>query len=158
MCKKYIVTWDMMQIYAKILSLKLYKYKNKFKWNKIIAISRGGLVPCSIISRELEIRYVDTICVSSYNHDCFKETEIIKHSIIKDKNILIVDDLADTGRTIKIIKKIYPYSYFVTIFAKPLGRKLVDNYVINIPQKTWIEQPWDMEFSYTPPIVIKNNS
>ena len=41
---------------------------------------------------------------------------------------------------------------FVTIFAKPAGRPLVDDYVVDIPQDTWIEQPWDMGVVFVPPI------
>ncbi|HAR9600070.1 TPA: xanthine phosphoribosyltransferase, partial [Salmonella enterica subsp. enterica serovar 4,[5],12:i:-] len=43
-------------------------------------------------------------------------------------------------------------AHFVTIFAKPAGRPLVDDYVIDIPQNTWIEQPWDMGVVFVPPI------
>lgn len=35
----------------------------------------------------------------------------------------------------------YPNAKFVTVFAKPAGAELVDDYVIDIPQNTWIEQP-----------------
>ena len=41
------------------------------------------------------------------------------------------------------IREMYPKAHFVTIFAKPAGRPLVDDYVVDIPQDTWIEQPWD---------------
>ena len=56
----------------------------------------------------------------------------------------MVDDLVDTGGTAQAIRDMYPKGYFVTIFAKPTGRPLVDDYVIDIEQNTWIEQPWDM--------------
>ncbi|CAL4320650.1 Xanthine-guanine phosphoribosyltransferase [Buchnera aphidicola (Periphyllus testudinaceus)] len=150
MKKKYIVTWDMLQIHSKNLALKV---NFKKKWKGIFAISRGGLVPCAILSRELGIRYVDTICISSYDNMFLRKLKIIKKVNNTGKNILIVDDLVDTGRTIKIVRKMYPKAYFVTIFAKPLGCNLVDDYMVNIPQDTWIEQPWDMFFSYNPPIV-----
>jgi xanthine phosphoribosyltransferase len=150
MKKKYIVTWDMLHIHSKNLALRLYSRK---KWKGIFAVSRGGLVPCSILSRELGIRYVDTICISSYNNTFLKKLKIIKKVQDTGKNILIVDDLSDTGRTAKIIRKIYPKSYFVTIFAKPLGRRYVDDYVLDVPQDTWIEQPWDMFFKYNKPLI-----
>ncbi|GKX58840.1 hypothetical protein SOASR031_11550 [Leminorella grimontii] len=41
---------------------------------------------------------------------------------------------------------------FVTIFAKPAGKPLVDDYVVDIPQDTWIEQPWDMGITFVKPI------
>ena len=33
----------------------------------IVAITRGGLVPAHIIARELDIRIIDTVCISSYD-------------------------------------------------------------------------------------------
>lgn len=150
MKKKYIVTWDMLHIYTKILAKRLY---NKKSWKGIFAVSRGGLVPCSILSRELGIRYIDTICISSYKNMLYKKLKIIKKVQSIGKDILIIDDLVDTGRTAKIVRKIYPKSFFVTIFAKPLGFSYVDDYIIDIPQDTWIEQPWDMFFSYKDPLV-----
>lgn len=53
----------------------------------------------------------------------------------------MVDDLVDTGGIAQVIRDMYPKGYFVTIFAKPTGRPLVDDYVIDIEQNTWIEQP-----------------
>lgn len=47
----------------------------------------------------------------------------------------------------------YHKARFVTIFAKPAGRPLVDDYVVDIPQDTWIEQPWDMGITFIPPLV-----
>ncbi len=42
----------------------------------------------------------------------------------------------DTGGTAVAIREMYPKAHFVTIFAKPAGRPLVDDYVIDIPQDT----------------------
>jgi hypothetical protein len=56
------------------------------------------------------------------------------------------------GGTAVAIREMYPKAHFVTIFAKPAGRPLVDDYVIDIPQDTWIEQPWDMGVVFVPPI------
>ncbi|RLR18235.1 xanthine phosphoribosyltransferase [Sodalis-like symbiont of Bactericera trigonica] len=96
------------------------------QWKGIIAVSRGGLVPGALLARELGIRHMD-----------------------------VVDDLVDTGGTAKAISEMYPKAHFVTIFAKPAGRPLVDDYIIDIPQNTWIEQPWDMGVVFVPPLVGK---
>ncbi|WP_343192771.1 xanthine phosphoribosyltransferase [Buchnera aphidicola (Taiwanaphis decaspermi)] len=150
MNKKYIVTWDKIQSYTRELSKKLLLIK---KWKKIIAVSRGGLVPSAILSRELNIRKVDTLCISSYDNNCkLKNIRVLKKPKGNCKDIIIIDDLVDTGRTAKIIRKMYPKAFFVTIFAKPIKKHLVDYYIIDISQNTWIEQPWDMDFSYVPPL------
>lgn len=49
----------------------------------------------------------------------------------------------------------YPRAKFVTVCAKPAGQHLVDDFVVSIPQDTWIEQPWDMAVTYVDPIAKK---
>ncbi|AAO26959.1 xanthine-guanine phosphoribosyltransferase [Buchnera aphidicola str. Bp (Baizongia pistaciae)] len=150
MSKKYIVTWDMLQIYARELAQKLLPVN---QWKGIIAVSRGGLIPSALLARELNIRFVDTICVSSYDHNRLRDLKILKYAAGNSSQIIIVDDLVDTGGTGKIIRNLYPKAKFVTIFAKPMGKLLVDEYIIDIPQKVWIEQPWDMGVTYQSPLV-----
>ncbi|WP_343153100.1 xanthine phosphoribosyltransferase [Buchnera aphidicola] len=150
MGKKYIVTWDKLQIYARRLAKKLLKKKNN--WKGIIAVSRGGLIPSAIIARELGIRLVDTLCISSYDCNHLRDIRILKLAKGKGEEVIVIDDLVDTGGTAKVIRNMYPKAYFVTIFAKPIGKLFVDEYVIDVPQDTWIEQPWDMSISYIPPL------
>jgi len=66
MSEKYVVTWDMLQIHARKLASRLLPAD---QWKGIIAVSRGGLVPGALLARELGIRHVDTVCISSYDHD-----------------------------------------------------------------------------------------
>jgi len=154
MSEKYIVTWDMLQIHTRKLADRILR--NIHSWNGIIAVSRGGLVPSALLARELGIRCVDTICIESYNYDCLKKNrKIIKKAEGDGEQIIVIDDLVDTGGTARIIRNLYPKAFFVTIFAKPMGRLLVDDYIIDIPQNVWIEQPWDMSISYVPPLVKK---
>ena len=70
MSNKFIITWDNMQMYTRQLAEKLLPAD---QWKGIIAVSRGGLVPSAILARELGIRYVDTVCISSYDHDHQRE-------------------------------------------------------------------------------------
>lgn len=150
MSEKYVVTWDMLQIHARKLASRLLPAS---QWTGIIAVSRGGLVPAALLARELNIRYVDTTCISSYDHDNQREMKILKRVEGDGKGFIVIDDLVDTGGTALALREMYPAAHFVTIFAKPEGRPLVDDYVIDIPQNTWIEQPWDMGVSYLAPLV-----
>lgn len=150
MSNKYIVTWDMLQMEARKLASRLLPAA---QWQGIIAVSRGGLVPASLLARELGIRHVDTICISSYDHDNQRELKVIKCAKGDGDGFIVVDDLVDTGGTAEAIRSIYPKAHFVTIFAKPKGRPLVDDYVVDIAQDTWIEQPWDTGISFIEPIV-----
>lgn len=150
MSKKYVVTWDMLQMHARTLAQRLLPVE---QWKGIIAVSRGGLVPAALLARELGIRHVDTVCISSYDYDQKREKVVLKRAEGDGKGFIVVDDLVDTGGTAHSIREMYPQARFVTIFAKPAGCPLVDDYVVDIPQGTWIDQPWDMGIAFVPPIV-----
>lgn len=149
MSEKYVVTWDVLQMHARKLAARLLPAE---RWNGIIAVSRGGLVPAALLARELGIRHVDTVCISSYDHDNQRELTVLKCAEGDGAGFIVVDDLVDTGGTAQVIRDMYPKAHFVTIFAKPAGRPLVDDYVVDIPQDTWIEQPWDMSVSFVAPL------
>ena len=123
------------------------------KWQGIVAITRGGLVPASIIARELEIRLVDTVCVSSYDVRSQGEISVLKSVDMDGKDWLLVDDLVDTGQTARIVRDMLPKAHFATVYAKPEGRPLVDTFITEVSQDTWILFPWDTESQFVEPIV-----
>lgn len=153
MSEKYVVTWDMFQMHARKLSERLLPAS---QWKGIIAVSRGGLFPAAVLARELGVRHVETVCIASY-HDHLEQGELkVLHRAQGDgEGFIVVDDLVDTGNTARAIREMYPKARFVTVFAKPAGAPLVDDYVIDIPQDTWIEQPWDLGLTFVPPLSRK---
>ena len=64
----------------------------------------------------------------------------------------VIDDLVDTGATMKVVREMLPKAHVATVYAKPLGRPLVDTFVTEVSQDTWIYFPWDLELSYAKPI------
>jgi xanthine phosphoribosyltransferase len=68
------------------------------------------------------------------------------------KSVLIVDDLVDTGKTAKIVRDILPKAHFATVYAKPMGRPMVDTFITEVSQDTWIYFPWDTGLAFQPPI------
>ena len=45
-----------------------------------------------------------------------------------------------------------PEAHFATVYAKPMGRPLVDTFITEVSQDTWIYFPWDTALSFQPPI------
>lgn len=155
MSEKYVVTWDMFQMHARKLSERLLPAS---QWKGIIAVSRGGLFPAAVLARELGIRHVETVCIASYHdHNNQGELQVLHAAQVPNggEGFIVVDDLVDTGNTARAIREMYPNAKFVTVFAKPAGAELVDDYVIDIPQNTWIEQPWDLGLMFVPPLSRK---
>ena len=68
------------------------------------------------------------------------------------EGVLIIDDLVDTGKTAQIVRAMLPKAHFATVYAKPMGRPLVDTFVTEVSQDTWIYFPWDMGLQFQAPI------
>jgi xanthine phosphoribosyltransferase len=154
--KAFPVSWDQFHRDARALAWRLAGVNPQ--WKAIVCITRGGLVPAAVISRELGIRIIETVCVASY-HDYTSQGQLqvlkeINPSLLENEgeNILIIDDLTDTGKTAGVVRAMLPKAHFATIYAKPKGRPLVDTFVTEVSQDTWIYFPWDMGFTYQKPI------
>ena len=157
--KAFPVSWEQFHRDARALTWRLTGGERTFK--AIACITRGGLVPALIVARELNIRLIDTICIASY-HD-YKEQgaplvmkgvspEVAALAADGGSEILLIDDLVDTGKTARIVRDMLPKAHFATVYAKPMGRPLVDTFVTEVSQDTWIYFPWDMGLTFQPPI------
>ena len=73
--KTYPISWEQLHRDSKALAWRLVEL-GQFKG--LIAITRGGLVPAAIIARELELRLVETVCISSYAWQDQGGVEILK--------------------------------------------------------------------------------
>ena len=137
------MSWDQFHRDAKALAWRLAEAG---PFTAVVAITRGGLVPAAIVARELNVRLIETVCVSSYDHNRQGELRVLKSvadSIVKlgGKGVLIVDDLVDTGKTAKVVRELLPGAHFATVYAKPMGRPLVDTFITEVSQDTWIFFP-----------------
>lgn len=152
--KDFPVSWEELHRNARALSWRLLEMG---PWKGIIAITRGGLVPAAIICRELDIRLIDTICVVSYSSKGEAalhqgELNVLKGVEGDGEGMLLIDDLVDTGRTAQKVREMLPKAHFATIYAKPAGKPLVDTFVTEVSQDTWIRFPWDMEYTFSKPL------
>ena len=148
--RSYPISWDQLHRDAKALSWRLHNPAEK--WKGIVAITRGGLVPAAIIARELDIRLIDTVCITSYDGRSQGNSNILKSIEGDGEGLLIIDDLVDTGTTAKLVRDMLPRAYFATVYAKPAGKPLVDAHVTEVSQDTWILFPWDSEVQFVAPI------
>ncbi len=153
--KAFPVSWDQFHRDARALA---WRISGAGPFRAIVCITRGGLVPAAIVTRELGIRLIETICVASY-HDYQNQGQLqvikkVAEDLSRDggEGILVVDDLVDTGKTAKVVRDMLPKAHFATVYAKPQGRPLVDTFVTEVSQDTWIYFPWDMGYTFQPPI------
>ena len=144
----FTVSWD--QIHRDVRQLCHLLIERDFKG--IVAITRGGLIPAALIARELNIRLIDTVCIKSYDHMDQGGLDIMKGGDHDGDGWLLVDDLVDTGKTARAVREMLPKAHFVTIYAKPEGRPLVDQYLTEVAQQCWIQFPWDMGIASVEPL------
>lgn len=156
--KAFPVSWDQLHRDARALAWRLSGQRH---YKAIVCVTRGGLVPAAIVARELGIRLIETFCVASYHdYQTQGETQILKTvsdailelDATRPSGVLIVDDLVDTGRTAGVIRRVLPNAHFATVYAKPAGLEMVDTFVTEVSQDTWIYFPWDTSLQFTPPI------
>ncbi len=159
--KSFPVSWEQFHRDARALAWRL---SGAGPFHTVVGITRGGLVPAAVVARELGIRVVETVSVSSYDYDKQGEIQVLKpiSAAIAGENggagVLIVDDLVDTGATARVVREMMPKAHFATVYAKPAGRPLVDTFVTEVSQDTWIYLPWDMGLQFTPPIGEKSTA
>jgi xanthine phosphoribosyltransferase len=113
------------------------------------------MAPAMIIARELDIRTVDTISIKSYNHQTQSEPVVLSKpdaELMGDgEGVLVIDDLVDSGKTLEVVRAMYPKAHFATVYAKPKGEPMVDTFITGVSQDTWIFFPWDMALQYVEP-------
>ena len=143
MADKVYINWNDFHQDVKNLCAKI---KQSVEYDKIVAISRGGLVPAGIIAYELNIRNSAVINIATYvGAEHLKLDEVDRPEAVGkvDEKTLIVDDLADSGQTFRVMRRQFPKGKYVTVYAKEKGKNEVDLYAREVPDE-WIVFPWDI--------------
>ena len=119
--------------------------KKRYKPEKLILISRGGLIPGSIIANYLGIQDIDVIALKTYqNRKRSSDIKVFKR-IKSLKKLVVIDDLVDSGETAKIVKEMMPNSKFVVLYAKTSGKKQADLHLYDFKDKDWLVFPWEQD-------------
>jgi xanthine phosphoribosyltransferase len=156
----YTVTWDQLHRDARALAWRLME---QGPFAGVVAITRGGLIPAAIIARELDVRLVESVSIVAYaaasSGTLIEEEKGGAPVVIKPPaaagdgtGFLVVDDLVDTGATARVVRALLPRAYFAAVYAKPAGREMVDSFITEVSQDTWILFPWDTEPQFVAPL------
>ncbi len=116
-------------------------------WRGIVAITRGGMVPAAILARELEVRAIDTLSIVIYSHQTQGDLKVVKtvgfHG--DGEGWLVVEDIVDTGKTMRLVRSMLPAAHVASVYVKPAGVELADTFIREIDQDVWVYFPWDLD-------------
>jgi hypoxanthine phosphoribosyltransferase len=160
--KKVLVTWHQVENMCQDIIRKIQK--NNWQPDYVVGLTRGGLVPANLISQYLDCP-METLKVSLRDDNSQPESNLwMAEDAYEGKNILIVDDINDTGSTLNWIKKDWeefhpskpePWAGIwgntvrvATLYDNEASYSALDiNYssvIINkMDKNVWIEFPWE---------------
>ena len=145
--KKVYLDWTKVDEAVWTLMDEIWK---EFRPDIIVGVARGGLIPAvrlSHITNDTLMRVVDV----KFYTDIEKRTEkptitVPLNENIKDCNVLIVDDVADTGKTLIEVKKhvlsLNPKKMKIAVIAKKPKSIIDPDYYVFETEK-WIIFPWE---------------
>lgn len=123
-----------------------------FKPDWIVGVSRGGLVPARLLSDSLDLPNMSVVRVEFYKsigetRDFPKITQPLSVDV-KGKKVLVVDDVADTGRSLAVAKEHAKRAgaaevKTATLHYKPSSLIKPDFYIAQTT--AWIVYPWEVE-------------
>lgn len=141
-------SWYQIDKGTAFLSLQVLK-DDHFHPKAIIGLARGGLVPAVIMSHLLEIKMFPVSYSSKKGNGEYKAYENVLPAFPVTWDILIVDDICDTGYTMREVNDFYREAGHVTktatLYHKE-GAVITPNFVWqSIPKDAnWIEFPWEL--------------
>ena len=132
--KIFPVSWDQFHRDSRALAWRL---SGAGPFEAIVCITRGGLVPAAIVARKLGIKLIETICVSSYTGSSTGARGTTQGDLTVLKNVAADIVALGGGQGVRVL----------------LVDDLVDTFITEVSQDTWIDFPWDTGLAFQPPIV-----
>lgn len=125
--------------------------EHDLKLDGIIGIARGGLVPAVMLSHALGIRHLATVWAKQYDDGTQQAGQMVTSldgslGLKYEGRYLIVDDIVDTGNTLRFFRGVLPNSLTCALVANraPMEQNLVDFVARPNPEDQWIVFPWEV--------------
>ena len=148
---KEILTWEGFGHANRELAQQIVN--DGFEPDIIIAVARGGLVPAGALSYSMGVKLSDAINVEFYTdvHETLPDPVLLEPlldtSAIAGKKLLVVDDVADSGRTLDLVLKLLEKHgaevRSAVVYAK--SRSVVSPTYVWKHTDEWIVFPWSAE-------------
>lgn len=115
---------------------------------RVLAVSRGGFVPATIIAHKLDIKQVRSLYIHPKDISQGPEKPVVDLSDRydhgwDDASTLIIDDIVDSSDTAKLVRDAFPHAYFGALVVKNDAR-LAHYYGVQIISGRWVVFPWEV--------------
>jgi hypoxanthine phosphoribosyltransferase len=152
---KEVLTWE--GFGTAIRELATLVADSSFRPEILVAVARGGLIPGGGLSYALGIKLTDAINVEFYTdvEETLPDPVLLAPHLdtasLKGRHILVVDDVADSGRTLALVIDLLQQhgaeARSAVLYAKPRS-EVTPDYVWRQTDK-WIVFPWSAQ----PPVL-----
>lgn len=140
------LSWNDVEVAVAMLSVRLYE-NYMCKIDHIVGIARGGLPIATMLAHKLGVERISTISIQTYGGRektrSLKDFYLPTYLFPNEPFVLVVDDILDSGETMRVIKKYYSEVLRVCLVAKPDGKKFINYEALNVPQSCWVHFPWE---------------
>lgn len=154
------LSWDNVENACLDISSKIIKAD--FKPDIVLPVLWGGVIPCRLIMDILDMDRTKCKPIISRSYEsCESKNDIYVEmhfpvNNYSDRKVLIVEEIVDSGRTIKRIKELlfgYGFKFENIMVATLVWRDrslystdyIVPNFFHKIIDKEWIIFPWDKQ-------------
>lgn len=120
-------------------------------YDYVIGFGRGGLIPATLLAYKLDIPVL-CFSVASYTGttqgDYTVHQEIDFAKLNKDTNIIVIDDICDTGDTFQFFQQIDKPNVniikYAALFTKEHSKNIIDYYGTIAIKDNWLVFPWEV--------------
>lgn len=150
---KWICTWD--DIDKMVHILHRHMVRKKYKPDFIVGISRGGLVPAIMLSHIFKVPMIPIVwSTRDFVGEDHERVDQLRELVLdKQKDVLIVDDICDTGTTFISMSEYlmqegctFPMGVeFATLYLRYTAEFDPTFWAVEVPDESWIVFPFETE-------------
>lgn len=142
------LSWDAVETACRVLSVAPAIAATS--WVGVLAVGHGGVVPAELVAKRLHLPvHEPAIIIESYDsatNEKIGEPRVLGPAPklpVSGARWLVIDDLVDSGATMRLISRLYPSAHRAVLYAKPNGRSSVHSLAYSVAQGTWLSFPWE---------------
>ena len=126
------ITWEQVRMHALDLALWI-RDTSPEKQVTLYGIPRGGTIPAVMIAYMLENEGMNVRLAQALDHLTPNEF----------RNLIVIDDICDSGDTFKVIQQIAPTARTVTLFHRSTAAFTPNYHSDCLYTNTWLQFPWE---------------